>query len=85
VKEIGSNIDPATAEVSWERENWFNPYGLYPDAEYYLPRLLYFARSPGSGIWVQFEELPETTRKVLEQRVDELVARRTQDRVILRA
>lgn len=54
-------IDPATAEVDWSFGQTLDPYGMIPD----LPEKLqqvgreYFARRPGSDIWVHFGDLPD--------------------------
>jgi hypothetical protein len=66
-EEAGLKVDPETAEVDWRYGQTFDPYGIDPD----LPEELrqvgreYFARSPGSDIWVHFSDLPEATRKAL--------------------
>jgi hypothetical protein len=55
----GLKIDPKTAEVVWG-------YALTrdPDGKHQVVRE-YFARSPGSGAWVNFHDLPEATRDAL--------------------
>jgi hypothetical protein len=69
-KEAGLKIDPETAEVDWKYAQTLDPYGIHPD----LPEELrqvgreYFARSPGSDIWVHFGGLPEETRDALWRR-----------------
>ena len=69
-KEEGLKIDPATAEVEWTYTQVLDPYGVYPD----LPEdcrcvgRAYFARRPGSDIWVEFDDLPERTRHALWNR-----------------
>jgi hypothetical protein len=66
-KEAGLQIDPATAEVEWTYEQTLDPYGINPD----LPEECrqvgreYFARAPGSDVWVWFGDLPEATRSAL--------------------
>ena len=63
-KEAALKIDPETAEVDWRYAQVLDPYGVDPD----LPEKCqcigreYFARSPGSDIWVHFHDLPEETR-----------------------
>jgi hypothetical protein len=45
-------------------------YGVYPDVAeecQYIGRA-YFARSPGSDIWVDFGDLPDEVREALWQR-----------------
>jgi hypothetical protein len=62
-KEAGLKIDPETAEVDWGYARTFDPYCLnLPDLpeEYAIGRE-YFARSPGSDIWVWFGDLPKPT------------------------
>jgi hypothetical protein len=69
-KEAGLHIDPETAEVEWTYALTLDPYGIYPD----LPEECrqvgreYFARSPGSDIWVAFHDLPEATQDALWKR-----------------
>ena len=62
-------IDPATAEVDWSFGQTLDPYGMIPD----LPEELqqagreYFARRPGSDIWVNFGDLPDDVRRKLRK------------------
>jgi hypothetical protein len=69
-KEAGLKIDPETAEVWWEYGQTLDPYGIDPDLpeEYQQVGREYFARSPGSDIWVSFHDLPEETRNALWKR-----------------
>lgn len=66
-KKAGLKIDPETAEVEWIYAQTLDPYGVYPE----LPEECrqvgreYFARSPGSDIWVLFGDLPDVTRIAL--------------------
>jgi len=64
-KEAGLQIDPKTAEVHWGWGQICDPYGIDPDLpeEYDCIGRIYFARSPGSGVWVSFDDLPEATRE----------------------
>jgi hypothetical protein len=66
-KEAGLKIDPETAEVNWTYGLTLDPYGLYPELSEELQQVgrEYFARSPGSDIWVNFSDLPEATRETL--------------------
>jgi hypothetical protein len=66
-KEAGFKIDPETAEVEWWYAQTCDPYGIDPDlpAEFQQVGRGYFARSPGSDIWVHFEDLPDATRETL--------------------
>jgi hypothetical protein len=63
-KEAGLKIDPETAEVDWKYAQTLDPYGVQDEWE--LPEEFeqvgreYFARSPGSGVWVSFDDLPDT-------------------------
>jgi hypothetical protein len=70
-KQEGLKIDPKTAEIRSERGFFLNPYGVHrdlDDGEQYGGRL-YFARCPGSKIWVFLRDLPEVTRGKLWQRI----------------
>ena len=66
-KKAGRKIDPETAEVMWNYAYDLDPYGIYPE----LPEECrqvgrnYFARVPGSDIWVEFGDLPTATRDAL--------------------
>jgi hypothetical protein len=60
-------IDPETAAVDWIYAQTLDPYGVYTDLpeECWQVGREYFARSPGSDIWVWFGDLPEATRDAL--------------------
>ena len=62
------NIDPKTAEVTWVYGQSFDPYDVrdLPE-EYRQVQRHYFARAPGSEIWVVFDDLPDDTRETLLQ------------------
>jgi hypothetical protein len=66
-KKAGLKIDPETAEVDWRYALTFDPYDVHPDLPEELQQVgrEYFARSPGSAIWVWFGDLPESTRERL--------------------
>jgi hypothetical protein len=66
-EEAGLKIDPETAEVFWNYAQTFDPYGIYPNLpdEWEQIGREYFARSPGSDIWVHFGDLPEATANAL--------------------
>ena len=69
-KQQALKIDPETAEVTWHYAQTDDPYGVYPDVAeecQYIGRA-YFARSPGSDIWVDFGDLPDEVREALWQR-----------------
>jgi hypothetical protein len=76
-KEAGRHIDPETAEVDWDFAETFDPYGVDPDLpeEYQSVGREYFARSPGSDIWVWFGDLPEMVREALRKRPSKLAVR----------
>ncbi len=69
-KEEGLEIDPATAEVDWNYAQTLDPYGVYPELpeEYSQVGRAYFARRPGSDIWVEFGDLPDEIREALWER-----------------
>ena len=66
----GRKIDPETAEVTWRWGLTLDPYGIHPDLpkEKCQVQRNYFARSPGSDMWVHFDDLPEATRKILSEK-----------------
>jgi hypothetical protein len=68
-KEAGLKIDPETAEVFWTWGQIVDPYGLgdLTDEERCIGRN-YFARSPGSEMWVSFDE-PDAVRHRLWARL----------------
>jgi hypothetical protein len=69
-KQAALKIDPETAEVDWTYAQTLDPYGVDPDLpeEYWQVGREYFARSPGSDVWVWFGDLPDATRKALWER-----------------
>jgi hypothetical protein len=66
-KQAGLQIDPETAEVDWIFAQTLDPYGVDPDLPEECQQVgrEYFARSPGSDIWVWFGDLPDATREAL--------------------
>jgi hypothetical protein len=84
-KEQGLKIDPETAEVFFEEGSARNPYGLN-DFTYEEDSLWpnYFARSPGSDVWVLFEDLPKTTCDRLWARVRAEAAARERREAVAR-
>ncbi len=66
-KEAGLKIDPETAEVEWIYALTLDPYDVYRDVpeEYQQVGREYFARSPGSDIWIWFGDLPNPIRDAL--------------------
>jgi hypothetical protein len=69
-KEEGLKIDPDTAEVDWHYAQTLDPYGVYPDLpeECQCVGRKYFARRPGSEIWVHFNDLPDKVSDALWER-----------------
>jgi hypothetical protein len=66
-KEAALHIDPETAEVEWSYGQTLDPYGVDPDLpeEYHCIGRNYFARAPGSDVWVEFGDLPNPVRDAL--------------------
>src|SRR5262249_16401475 len=67
IKEAALKIDPETAEGFWNCGSQRDPYGLFKhgdDWEDCIGRN-YWARSPGSEVWVEFGELPKATQDAL--------------------
>jgi hypothetical protein len=66
-KEAALHIDPETAEVDWCYAQALDPYGVIPDLpeECWQVGREYFARAPGSDIWVWFGDLPTATESAL--------------------
>jgi hypothetical protein len=68
-KQVGLEINPDTAEVMWAYAETFDPDGIDPElSEDYQIGREYFARAPGSEVWVWFGDLPDTTREALWQK-----------------
>jgi hypothetical protein len=69
-REAALQIDAETAEVFWEHGQVLDPYGLYDltDEEFCIGRN-YFARSPGSNVWVWFGDLPDVVSDRLWERL----------------
>jgi hypothetical protein len=69
-KEEGLKIDPYTAECDWRYIETFDPYGVDPELPDECRQVGrgYFARQPGSEVWVWFGDLPEKTRDALWER-----------------
>jgi len=68
---VGLQVDPETAEVDWAYRETLDPYGDGIDLpEEYRGHVgrAYFARSPGSDIWIAFCDLPEATRNALSEK-----------------
>jgi hypothetical protein len=69
-KEAGLTIDPEAAEVFWIYGQIADPYNVRPDLREECDCIgrIYFARSPNSDIWVEFNDLPDATQEALWQR-----------------
>jgi hypothetical protein len=71
-KKAGLKIDPETAEVDWSYAQTLDPYGVKDEwelpEEFHQVGREYFARAPGSDIWVEFGDLPRETRDKLWKR-----------------
>jgi len=65
-------VDPSTAEIDWTYAQTLDPYGdrlpLLPQAEQVGRE--YFARAPGSDIWVCVRHLPDATRGAIWERFE---------------
>src|ERR1700760_2607314 len=70
LKIAGRQIDPENAEVHWRFLQVVDPYGVYPDPppECDCIGRCYFARAPGSRVWIEFGDLPEATCEALWMR-----------------
>jgi hypothetical protein len=70
LKIAGHQIDPEKAEVHWSFRQVVDPYGVHSDLQLECDCVgrLYFARSPGSRVWVEFGDLPDATRQALWMR-----------------
>ena len=64
-EEAGRKIDPKTAQVKWQWGWSLYPYRIYPYDPDKLLQRNYFARSPGTKMWVHFNDLPEATCRIL--------------------
>jgi hypothetical protein len=67
-REAALQINPETAEVTWEYVNMADPYGDYPDCPEECIGKVCFARPSGSDVWVCFYDLPDTTVKALREK-----------------
>jgi hypothetical protein len=67
-KEAAKAIDPATAELTWAYGPVGNPCGIYPPDESDCIGREYFARAPGSDVWVSFHDLDTSVRDELWKR-----------------
>src|SRR5262249_24109500 len=69
-KEAALHIDPQTAEVDFHWGYILDPYGLGFDLweEEQCGGRIYFARAPGSDVWVEFGDLPDEVHDALWQK-----------------
>jgi hypothetical protein len=69
-KEETCKIHSSTAEWGWCYARMGDPYDVRPELsdEYDVIGREYFARRPGSQIWVAFSDLPEDIRSALSHR-----------------
>ena len=70
-KEIGRQIDPDAAEVTWQFEPVLDPYRICKDLpdQLQLAGREYFARSLDAEVWVSFDDLPKSSRDRLWRRI----------------
>jgi hypothetical protein len=70
---VGLHIDPETAEVDCIYAQTLDLYGDLPNLpeEYQQVGREYFARSPGSDVWISFCDLPEAAAPAWGVRHDE--------------
>jgi len=68
IKIAGQGIDPTTCECLWSTRNVLDPYGAFPplSADEECFGTLQFVRNPGTGIWIEFADLPEATRNAIQ-------------------
>jgi hypothetical protein len=68
----GLLLDPSTAEIDWNYAQTLDPYGdglpLLPQEEQIGRE--YFARAPGSDIWVSIGDLPDAMRDAIWKRFE---------------
>ena len=71
-KAVGLHINPEIAEVTWTYGQTLDPYGDEPNVpdEYWQVGREYFARSPGSNVWINFSDLPKATETKLWERYE---------------
>ena len=63
-------IDPESADVCWHYAQILDPYSVRDlPAECECIGRVYFARFPGTDVWVCFYDLPEATRTRLRERM----------------
>jgi hypothetical protein len=69
-KAEAQKIDAETAEVTWDWREFFDPYCIYsrPSEFHFQVGREYFARNPGSDVWVHFADLPAEMRLKLRHK-----------------
>ena len=70
-REAGLKIDPEAAEVFVDIREIWDPYYIDPLRPRELkgyPAKTWFARSPGSDVWVYSADLPVATKRALQER-----------------
>jgi hypothetical protein len=62
-REVGRHIDPETAEIDWAWRHEADPYLDNPNLpeEFRCVGRAYFARCPGTDVWICTADLPERT------------------------
>src|SRR4051812_45288973 len=69
-REIGRQIDPEAADVTWQFASVLDPYGLCESRNLlHSVGREYFARRLDREDWVSFDDLPPRTRERLWQRI----------------
>jgi hypothetical protein len=70
----GQQIDPETAELEWTYIQLIDPYGVLPQDIVEQNDCIgrgYFARAPGSDVWIEFEDLSDATVEALWRKIDD--------------
>jgi hypothetical protein len=72
-KQAALRIDPETAQFRWGWAYVADPYGVDPNLpeEYRCIGRVYFARSPGSDVWVSFDDLTDDVLEQCRKKMDE--------------
>jgi hypothetical protein len=67
IKIAGQAIDPATCECVSTVRYVLDPYEVYPPLSHEdkCAGTLHFVRNPGTGIWIEFCDLPEATQDAI--------------------
>jgi len=69
MKAEGQKIDARSADVTWRYGSICDPYDMGYEGEDNIGRV-YFARTLGSDVWVEFSDLPHETRRDLRSRLE---------------